>query len=257
MRKKAAIFLLCLLSLFLLSGFDFASQAAGGVYVYDDAGLISENAETWLNSRIASVREERQTDILVVFTNDASVTNARAASEYIASTWISKGYGYGEEHEIISLFVNMADRSYFVNEHNDKENYKLSDSKIDEIKYAVEEVLSTGNYDNAAAEFVNQVDSKTKPGFFTKFYSWILTGLLGGGAAMGIARGSHNVVYGVNTRHFKKGMTNPTATNDIYLETTRVVHKIQQQRPQEHHDSDHNLFTGGGSEGNHGGGGHF
>ena len=258
MRKKARILLGILTALFLFAGFDFASQAKDGVYVYDDVGLISDGAESWLNNQIAAIREERETDILIVFTDDASIMNARAASEQIASAWISKGYGYGEDHEIISLFVNMADRSYFVNEHNDRENWKLSDSKIDEIKYAVQEVLATGNYDNAAAEFVSQVNSKTKPGFFTKFYSWILTGLLGGGAAMGIARGSHNVVYGVDTRHFKKGATAPTAMNDVYLETTRVVHQIQQQqRPEPHDSSDQNLFTGHGSEGNHGGGGHF
>ena len=257
MRKRIiSVVLLLLMSSLLLCGYDFSKEAKAGVYVYDSAGLINTDFENELSRKIANARDEMKSDVLVVFIDDAGVTNARTASENIAFDWINKGGGYGDDHHIVTLLVNMADRSYFVNEHSDSGNdYRLKDSEIVSINEDLQDALSRESYDGAALKFVEHVERKLKPGFFQRFYSWILMGVLGGGAAMGIAKGSHNARNtGVRTAHYRKGELRLKASNDMYTRTTTSVRQIETQKSG---DSEGPLAAGEGSEGNHGAGGHF
>lgn len=264
MRKfKLPAGLIALLALLFISASGFASTAKSGTYVYDEADLLSETFISQLNDRIASIRDNIQSDVLVVYTNDDSQTDARSAAETIINTWVSRGNGYGEKHETVLFYVNMADRSYFIDEYNDANEFRLSYDEIDEMKYTVEEDLRRGSYDGAALDFTTLAEQNMKPGFFQRVWSWILMGLLGGGAAMGIAKGSHNNVTGVPISFYRRREIEDRGSNDIFTGTTSMVRRIDQNRPPQNMGGSGmsgggpGMTTGAGSSGHQGGGGHF
>ena len=261
MRKRIAAFTgLAILLFLMLCGFAPVRQLNTGTYVYDEAGLLSEGEINSLNTTLAGLREEIGADLLVFFTKDESVTDAtiRTVSEKLCELWASGGGGYGEGHEVISLVVGMADRSYFINEYNGTNAFLLDYDDIDTVEEAVVPYLSAGQYSNAVQSFAYAVQKQTAPGFFSRWYSWVMTGLLGGGAAMGIARGSHNNNTGVSIGYYRKKNPEPKFSNDAFIGRTQAVYKVNTDRPPQQMQQDHqSLHTGSGSEHHQGGGGHF
>ena len=260
MRKRAAVFLLTIFALFMLCGFSGTFTRGSANYVYDEAHLFTEAEIAELNAYIESVRDSAKSDFVVATSASPSISDPIDASEAIAKSWVAAGNGYGEDHQVIVFYIDMENRTYYLNEYNDNENYKLSESEIDEITYEIEGYLKNGYYSTAAGKAIELSADAAKPGFFQRIWGWLTAGLVGGGAASGIAMGTHNTRTATPVRHYMVGQRVSTGRReDVFTHTTTIVQpkQTQQNRPGSSGGGGHISAGPGHSSGNHGGGGHF
>ena len=263
MRRKAAFFLLTIFAVFMLCGFTGTFSEGATNYVYDEAHILSQQEIDELNTYIASVRDKAKSDFLVVTTNNPVTGDVRTDAEAISHAWAQAGNGYGKDHQVVVFYIDMQNRAYYLEEYNDREKWRLSNSEIDEITYNVENYLRNGEYGKAAGIAVQTSAEYAKPGFFERIWGWITAGLAGGGAASGIALGTHNAKTTTPVRHYMVNQRVSTVRNeDTFTHTTTVV----QPKETNFHSSGPSGGGGGGghisagsgnSAGSHGGGGHF
>ena len=246
MRRKAAFFLLTVFAVFMLSGFTGTFTEGSTNYVYDEAHLFSQAKIDELNEYITSVRDKAKSDFLVVTTNEPEYDDVIDAAEAISHAWRDAGNGYGKDHQVIVFYIDMKNRAYYLQEYNDREKWRLSDSEMDEIAYNVESYLKDGAYGQAAGIAIQTSAEYAKPGFFERIWGWITVGLAGGGAASGIALGTHNAKTTTPVRYYMRDQRVYTGRReDQFTHTTTVVQPKQ------------TYTSGGGSSGGGGGGGHI
>ena len=259
MKKRFAAVILAFWAVLLLCGFSSTFTKGAANYVYDEANILSDAEEAKLNEYIASVRDSAKSDFLVVTTANPTTSDLRTAAEAVSGAWVQAGNGYGEDHQVILFYVDMANRGYYLDEYNAREKYRLSNSEIDEITYNIEDYLRNGDYGTAAGKAIEYAADCAKPGFFQRIWGWLTAGLAGGGIASGIAVGTHNARTSTPVRHYMTGgRLGTTRRQDVFTHTTTVV----QQKPQiENHSGSsgggHISAGAGNSAGHHGGGGHF
>lgn len=261
MKRRFAALLLAFWAVLLLCGFSSTFTKGAANYVYDEANILSEEEEAKLNEYIASVRDTAKSDFLVVTTANPTTDDLRTAAETISNAWVQAGNGYGDDHEVITFYIDMANRGYYLDEYNAREKYRLSDSEIDQITYEIEDYLRGGNYGTAAGKAIEYAADCAKPGFFQRIWGWLTAGLAGGGIASGIAVGTHNTKTTTPTRHYMTGQrTTTTRRDDVFTHTTTVVQEKTQieNRPDSLGGGGGHISAGSGnSAGHHGGGGHF
>lgn len=259
MKKTAAILILSLVSVFLLAGCKAASPAIGS-YVFDNGDFLTSEQENAIQNRILEVRDKVQTDFVVYFTDSPSSDDYRREAERVNDAFIQSGGGYGKDHESVVFYVDMANRFFFINEHNDSEKWKLSDSDIDSIVLGtVRDYMSQGNYYGASMQFVEDAYGAVKPGFFGTIWGWLTSGLAGGGALSGILIGKHKRQPATPKSHYKKANgTVPLRASDRFLGTTTEVRHIERTQPSDNDSgSGGTISSSSGSSGNHGGGASF
>lgn len=259
MRRKFAYFLLAVTAVFMLCGFSSTFTRGAANYVYDEANILSDAEEASLNEYIASVRDKVKSDFIVVTTSNPSSDDPRTAAETVVDKWVAAGNGYGEDNQAIVFYIDMKNRAYFLDEYNAREKWKLSDSEIDQITYSIEDYMRSGDYGTACGKAIEYAADCAKPGFFQRIWGWLTAGLVGGGAASGIALGTHNNRSTTPVRHYMTGQR--VATNrreDVFTHTTTIVQpKETYQNNMGSSGGGGHISSGGGSAGHHGGGGHF
>ena len=124
--------------------------------VVDYADIISPATEEAIKERIAEISAECGKDIVIV--TDVS-SYGLGEDIYAADFYDYNGYGFGEEHEGILLFINVDpyDRGGWTVETGSETrnllNYYVSE-RLDDFLYAT---LATGDYDNAFSDWVEDV----------------------------------------------------------------------------------------------------
>ena len=252
MKRRFAAVILAFWAVLLLCGFSSTFTQGTTNYVYDEANILSEADEAKLNEYIASVRDKAKSDFLVVTTQNPATDDLIDAAEAITHAWVQAGNGYGEDHQVILFYVDMANRGYYLQEYNAREKWRLSNSEIDEITYSIEGYLRNGDYGTAAGKAIEAAAECAKPG----------AGLAGGGIASGIAVGTHNTRSTTPVRHYMAGQRLATTRNeDHFTHTTTVVQPkvtVENQGGSMGGGGGGHISAGSGhSSGSHGGGGHF
>lgn len=239
---------LCLLVLLLgVCGFSGADQ-----YIFDQAGILTEQEETQLETECRALSEKIQADVWIVTSQERADDSKKEAKEWI----LEQNRGYGEGKESILFLINMEERVFTVYEYNtEASGYLLTDDEIDEIIAAVKKDMSAGNYLEACetyldrTEYYSQVDYGENHPEKGEFLDSVWIRLL---ISMGVAA----VVIGilVVTRnkdakpagavYLKEGSRRIHRREDFFTHTTVVKRKIETS------SSSH----GGSSGGNHGGG---
>ncbi|MBQ6550480.1 MAG: TPM domain-containing protein [Lachnospiraceae bacterium] len=243
MRRKAAFFLLTVFAVFMLSGFTGTFTEGSTNYVYDEAHLFSQAKIDELNEYITSVRDKAKSDFLVVTTNEPEYDDEIEAAEAIAHAWRDAGNGYGKDHQVIVFYIDIKNRNARLMEYNDREKWRLSDSEIDEINSYILNDMVNGNYGTAAGKAIQGAAECAKPGFFERIWGWITVGIAGGGAASGIALGTHNAKTTTPVRYYMRDQRVYTGRReDQFTHTTTVVQPKQTNPPTSGH-------SGGGSSG--------
>ena len=262
MKRRFAAVILAFWAVLLLCGFSSTFTQGTTNYVYDEANILSEADEAKLNEYIASVRDKAKSDFLVVTTQNPATDDLIDAAEAITHAWVQAGNGYGEDHQVILFYVDMANRGYYLQEYNAREKWRLSNSEIDEITYSIEGYLRNGDYGTAAGKAIEAAAECAKPGFFQRIWGWLTAGLAGGGIASGIAVGTHNTRSTTPVRHYMAGQRLATTRNeDHFTHTTTVVQPkvtVENQGGSMGGGGGGHISAGSGhSSGSHGGGGHF
>ncbi len=195
--------------------------------VTGDALSAAEREElTALASKLA---EELETSIYIV-AEDAGAKDAEAAGLQFLKDRINAGGGYGDVHRAVILYVNTNAnaRSYAVLERADDGSQKLSSKAVNAMLADNSELrtkLRDAQYAEAAKVFLDEVESDQKPGFFRSIWMKLIAALGLGGAASGIAVGTHKAQNKTKKREYlKDGRINVLDRNDV-LQGTQISRK--------------------------------
>lgn len=119
--KKSFSLLLILLLLVLLPTAALAESTGETVfpYVLDNAGILTENQRSTLESRAASLSEEHGCKLYIVTVKDHSEYNPDVY-EVAKGIFTSYNLGYGEGKDGVLLLLSMNERDYSFVGHGDK-----------------------------------------------------------------------------------------------------------------------------------------
>lgn len=139
-----------LLVFIILLGLMIFNISAGGVAVKDDAYLLSENEKIQLENRIDSLEREYQIDFVIYTTNEYYNGDVRyAAADY---------YDYnGYRDEGVLLYINMANREYFVLTTGSDTIYRITDYAIEKMNDGIGDKLSDGDYYEAMNHYLDSI----------------------------------------------------------------------------------------------------
>ena len=118
--------------------------------IVDNANLLSNEEENILIQRIDELKATHNIDF-VIYTDDEYTDSVKMKAADI--------YDYGDYLDAgVMLYINMANREYFVLTSGEEVINILTDYGLDEINLDVANNLSDGSYLNASLEYLDGVD---------------------------------------------------------------------------------------------------
>lgn len=126
--------------------------------VADMADIFSDEAEAAMRERIAVISAETGKDIAVV----TDVSNYGLGEDiYAADFYDYNGYGIGDEHEGILLFLNMdpEDRGGWTVETGSETRALMTQRTANRLDDFLYDTLASGDYERAVAEWIEDVYS--------------------------------------------------------------------------------------------------
>lgn len=158
MKKKLLLFVFSLI--FALS-FCSSAFAVNSQRVVDSADLMTQEEETQLLSKLNSIYETQQFDVVVVTVTDLE---GKSAMAYADDYYDYNGYGYGSNKDGCLLLIKVAspdDREYWIS----TTGYgitALTDYGIETIGNDIVPHLKDGDYYGAADRFASDVEVYVK-----------------------------------------------------------------------------------------------
>lgn len=139
-----------LLALIILLGLLAFNISADGIAIKDDAYLLSESEKYQLEEKIESYKKQYQIDFVIYTTNEYYAGDVRyAAADY---------YDYnGYRSEGVLLYINMANREYFVLTTGDNTIYRITDYAIEKMNDGLGDRLSDGDYFKAMNHYLDSI----------------------------------------------------------------------------------------------------
>ncbi len=150
MKKKliALIFVL----VFLLS-LPMSVLAAGSApRLYDGASLLTTAEKNSLQTRLNSVSEQYQVEIVIA---TVDTVGNMSVDTYVEYFYDQNGYGFGADRDGVLLLVAMQEREYRILS-NGLGAKAISPDDIDDISDAIVSDLSDGDYADAFRTFIDQ-----------------------------------------------------------------------------------------------------
>ncbi len=243
MRKRLLPLILLLLALLLMC----PSVLAENSRVTDKAGVLSVSDEDALEEAIAIIRDTYDFDVVIL--TETSIGNQSV--EYYSDLYYAAGnYGYGENHDGIMLLLvtggGVGNRDYCIM--NTGRGEKIF---TDSVMYDMEDnflpYLSRSSYAQGIAQFVRDVQARLEASKPLNRAARLLPFTLGGGALTGaiVALSLKGQMRTVRRKqnaasYVREGSFQLTRSQDLYLYTTTVRHKIE--------------TSSSGGHGGHGGG---
>lgn len=249
-----------LLSLFLLV--PSLSLMAKEPLVIDDADLFTAEEEAVLEEKCEQMSSDYNTTVWV-YTSSVPQYSDNYARDMLESTGESE-YPAG----YLAYGINMSDRSYWVDAYGDTVRSIFTQSKQDRLSDAAADKLKEGNYFESAMTVLEKADKRfylktTSMGWLKKpFVEW-KTSLLLIGLSLILALVIALIRTGVKVgRHKDKKLARKAAEYEDALnlkhKEDRFVRAYQTRVKVESDSPSHGGgFSGGGSAGHTGSGGHF
>lgn len=229
---------------------DGVIPARRGVYVYDDAELLTDAEETSLLERVKERGQEAGCGIYVVTTSEAG---GRTGDRYLEDFY-DLGYDTGQiDVDAVLLYVDMEERYANVQAYG-KAQGKIPDRVCDKIFKAISDDLKAGNYYDAFCTFADQAEHYMNyVPIYLRAWAQLLAALAIGGIVVGCMAANSGGTMTVNAdTYLDQRYSGIRARRDDYIRTTVTKRK----KPKE--------SSGGGgghtSSGGHShssGGGHF
>lgn len=149
--KKFAYFLVISL-IFTLFAFP-VSAAEEKSRVIDTAGRLTPIQISSLQDRTEDLSDAHSFDVVIVFVHSLEVSTPHGYADNL----FRNNYGYGSSHDGILLLVSMEERDWLIYRSGSGED-KFSDSMLDSIGGEVAELLSEGEYYEAALTFLDSTE---------------------------------------------------------------------------------------------------
>ena len=236
---------------------------AASSHVDDQASLFTDQEIQELEAMASQISQDFDTNVFILTDYEPGFSNnyARDVIEEYGTQHYPDGY--------IGYMINMADRSYWVDAYGDRERSYFNQSKTDSIAESAYDDLADGEFGQSAKTFLKKVDKNFK--IKTNAYG-PLTKLIVNKAALIIGVGLSVVgallVAGIMTmsrvgKHRDKKVSvradayqdglNLVARDDRLIRTYQT--RVRKPKPSSGHGG--GGFSGGGSAGHTGSGGHF
>ena len=205
----------------------------------DDAGLLSLDERYSLVSKLDSISENRQLDVVVVTNNSLG---GKSVEAYADDFFDYNGYGYGENDDGILLLLSMDTREWALSTYGSAISI-FTDSVQDDISDRFLSYLSDGNYYGGFMRFAelcdSQIEEYNESGSYSYHYdkepfSWFMA--LGVSALVGMVAGLIVALtlksqltsvkpQAMATAYAKQGSLNITERTDLFLyhNITRVA----------------------------------
>ena len=217
------------------------TYVTGDVFTDEELAKLNELAEKYEKDAGAS---------LYVTARDAGAQDAEATALQEIKDRIAAGGGYGDVHRAVLLFINTAEenRSFYILERADDGSAKIKSSKMDAMRSDtgdIRKALQDGKYGDAATAFLNSARSALKPGFFQSIWAKLLAALGIGGAASGLAVGSHKSQSPTKKRHYIKDGNISVLNRNERLQGTKVTRKAAEESKKTDHKVDEKTHGGG------------
>lgn len=253
---------LCLIAglfcLAVLAGLKTAPVQAADIVISDGVDLFTEQEEKELDAYAREISDQFDSNVIILTTNEYGFSD-NYARDVIESQGVSRfPEGY------IAFAVDMADRSYWVDVYGDRLRGMFSQSRTDDMADSAADHLRDGEYYEAAAGFLEDVDRRlqveTDPmGWLKKpFIYWEKTAL-----ALGLSLvGGLAAAFGMTALKLNKHKDKVLAYNASgYGSSLNLTHNhdrfVSHYQTRVHKPKSSGGSGGGGSAGHTGSGGHF
>lgn len=154
MKKKAIFAVGCILLLFLFCGFGTLAEEAAGteekVWVWDQAGLLTEEEATSLNELCAQIAKAHELGVSVVTVNDFE---GEDINEWQRRIYAEKELGVGEAENGVMLAVSMSEHDWGIVAFGDAENVFTEYCRESMAELFLDD-LSDGNYYSAFSTYI-------------------------------------------------------------------------------------------------------
>lgn len=139
-----------LLVLIILLGLLVFNISADGIAIRDDAYLLNESEKYQLEEKIDTFKKQYQIDFVIYTTNEYYAGDVRyaAADYYDYNGYLSEG---------VLLYINMANREYFVLTTGDNTIYRITDYAIEKMNDGLGDKLSDGDYYEAMNHYLDSI----------------------------------------------------------------------------------------------------
>ncbi len=169
MRKKysiAALLMVCLMYI-MLCGYTNEYDSNENK-VYDNAGLLTEDQISELQSKCVSVAEKTKLDVVILTTNDAEGKNSTA---YADDFYDENGFGYDQGGSGIMMLIDMDKRNVWLSTKGIAIEY-FNDDDIDDVLDDVFRYMGEDNrrYDMVCDTFLDDVSEHVDE-INSKYYS--------------------------------------------------------------------------------------
>ena len=153
MKKKISVILLSLVICLCMATSVIAVQSDGFANEYervqDLAGLLSDNEEASLVTKLNELSERQKMDIIVLTTD---TLNGKTPRDYADDVYDYGGFGYGDGRDGALLLISTEDNDWYISTHG----YGITvftDAGIQYIGKQIKEELSDGDFAGAFDEF--------------------------------------------------------------------------------------------------------
>ena len=230
-KRLSALLVLVLAFVCVLPGImvraDEVVPAAKGVYVYDDAGLLTGTEESSLSQYLEARGQEAGCGIYVVTTSDPGT---RTGDRYLEDFY-NRGFDTGQiDTDAVLLYVDMKERYVNVQAYG-KAQDKIPDTTCDAIIDAIFDDLHYGDYYDAFRGFADKADyyMKSVP-IYLRVWVQLLAALVIGGICVGIMAANSGGTMTVNANtYLDQRYSGIRARRDDYIRTSVKRRKKPQQ----------------------------
>lgn len=219
-------------------------------YIYDFAGLLSDEDYSKLSNLAKSLSVERETDFIILTTDK---TGNLDVVQYMQNFYDEKGLGYDKRHgNTAILTIDMQNREVYLAGFYKAETY-LDNERVELIRQKITPFLSAGQYYEASEQFIKLAHEYMgfKPGVnpenilfkgqFQVVLSLIIASLIVG---IMMFRVGGRVTVTANT-YIDNNTSRLIDKNDTYIRTT--VTKVK--KPSTNNNSSGGFGGGGGITG--------
>ena len=167
------------------------SAAGGYPKIVDDAGLITDSAESSLSVQAERISDTYGVDVVIVTVYSL---DGESAQDYADDYFDYNGYGIGADYSGILLLISMEYREWAISTCGECIRY-FSDWELDQLFDSMSYDLSNGRYEDAFSTYLDELDASLASetsgdsGGSTSIVQKVLISLLIGAIVAGIALG--------------------------------------------------------------------
>lgn len=248
MKKRMICLLLVLCTLCLLAGSVYASsdtekaENGQGVYVHDEAGLLTQMQAERLEKLAASAATQFEVGVYVITVEDYSTIHPEGVYEATASYYRKNGLGVGKEQNGIALLLSMAERDYALFCYGDKAQYAFTDYGLEKLEKEFLDNFAQDDWNGGFEDYLQECATylaKAEAGEPVKgspaglIVIFMLISLLVAGAVCGVLKSQMKTVRKQTTASgYTVGGLVLTEQRDQFTHTTQARRRIENNTSQ-------------------------